>query len=127
MWGKLPFWISDNCAIDVKNLSTARDWYTKTFGLREVSSDREEDSGRPFVDLSISSGDTFLTLVERDATASAQSEHVIFFAKNPEKARQGLIERGAIVEAIARDSGGNRFFRLQDPEGNAIEVCVEPG
>jgi len=25
------------------------------------------------------------------------------------------------------DSGGNRFFRFHDLEGNKIEVCVEPG
>jgi predicted enzyme related to lactoylglutathione lyase len=27
---------------------------------------------------------------------------------------------------INMDSGGNRFFLFQDPEGNTIEVCTEP-
>jgi len=125
--GKTPFWILDNCVIEVRNLGTARDWYKKTLGLREASGEREADSGLPFVDLRVSNDDTSLTLVEREAAASTQSEHVIFFAKNLEKARQWLIERGVNVEAVARDSGGNRFFRFQDLEGNAIEVCVEPG
>lgn len=107
-------------------MGTARAWYKKTFGLREVSSDRQDDSGRSFVDRCISSDDTFLTLVERAAEPSAQGECVIFFAKNLEKARQWLIERGATVDAVISDSGGNRFFRLQDPEGNAVEVCIEP-
>ena len=127
MWGKTPFWILDNCVMEVRNLGTARDWYKKTLGLREASGEREDDSGRPFVDLRVSNDDTSLTLVEREAAASTQSEHVIFFAKNLEKARQWLIERGVTVEAVASDSGGNRFFRFQDLEGNAIEVCVEPG
>src|ERR1700688_2447364 len=129
MWGKHPFWISDNCVIEVRNLGAARDWYKKTFGLREASGEREreDDSGRPFVDLRVSNDDTSLTLIERGAGASAPSEHVIFFAKNLEKARGWLTERGVTVEALASDSGGNRFFRFQDLEGNAIEVCVEPG
>jgi catechol 2,3-dioxygenase-like lactoylglutathione lyase family enzyme len=126
MWGKHPFWISDNSVIEVSNLGAARDWYKKTFGLREASGEREDDSGRPFVDLRVSNDDTALTLVER-AASPAQSEHVIFFTKNLQKAREWLIERGVTVEALASDSGGNRFFRFQDLEGNAIEVCVEPG
>jgi len=126
MWGKHPFWISDNCVIEVRNLGAARDWYKKTFGLREASGEREDDSGRPFVDLRVSNDDTALTLVER-AASPAQSEHVIFFAKNLQKAREWLTERGVTVEAITTDSGGNRLFRFQDLEGNAIEVCVEPG
>jgi len=79
------------------------------------------------VDLSISNDDTPLTLVEREAASPAQSEHVIFFTRNLEKAREWLIERGVTVEAAASDSGGNRLFRFLDLEGNAIEVCVEPG
>ena len=74
-----------------------------------------------------SNDDTSLTLLEREAAASTQREHLIFFAKNLQKTRQGLIERGVTVEAVASDSGGNRFFRFQDLEGKAIEVCVEPG
>jgi catechol-2,3-dioxygenase len=127
MWGIHPFWILDNCVIEVRNLGAASDWYKKTFGLREASGEREDDSGRPFVDLRVSNDDTSLTLIEREATTSAQSEHVIFFTKNLEIAREWLIERGVTVEARASDSEGNRFFRFQDLEGNAIEVCVEPG
>ena len=127
MWGKHPFWISDNSVIEVRNLGAARDWYKKTFGLREASGEREEDSGRPFVDLRVSNDDTALTLVEREATSSAQSEHVIFFTRNLQKAREWLTERGVTVEALASDSGGNRFFRFQDLEGNKIEVCIVPG
>jgi len=127
MWGKTPFWILDNCVIEMRNLGTARDWYKKTLRLREAAGEREDDSGRPFVDRRVSNDDTSLMLVEREAAASTQREHVIFFAKNLQKTRQWLIERGVTVEAVASDSGGNRFCRFQDLEGNAIEVCVEPG
>jgi len=50
MWGKTPFWILDNCVIEMRNLGTARDWYKKTLRLREAAGEREDDSGRPFVD-----------------------------------------------------------------------------
>jgi catechol 2,3-dioxygenase-like lactoylglutathione lyase family enzyme len=128
MWGRAPFSIAGNCAIDVRNLVQSREWYKDKLGLRETSEDREEDdSGRSFVDLHIGNDDAFITLLELRAGASAQSGHVIFFARNLEKAQQWLEGRGVLVEPITADSGGNRFFQFQDLDGNKIEVCVEPG
>ena len=127
MWGKPPFYIVDNCAVDVRNLAAAREWYKEKLGLHEANTDREEDSGRPFVDLHISNDDAFLSLLELEPGASAENRHVIFFTKNLDKAHQWLAGRGVAVEPTAADSGGNRLFRLQDLEGNTIEVCVEPG
>jgi len=51
--------------------------------------------------------------------------HVIFFAKNLEKARHGC-GADAFVEPITTDSGGNHFFRSQDLDGNKIECGIEP-
>ena len=127
MWGKPPFVIADNCAVDVRNMAAARAWYKEKLGLHEARNHREDDSGRPFVDLHISNEDTFLSLVELEPGASVENRHVIFFAKNLEKAHRWLAGRGVSVEPTTSDSGGNRFFRLQDLEGNSIEVCVEPG
>ena len=127
MWGKPPFSIPDNYAIDVRNLAASRDWYKEKLGLTEVDNDREEDSGRPFTDLHISSSDAFLSLVELSPGRSPENRNCVFFAKNLKKAQQWLAERGVLVEPITTDSGGNRLFQFQDLEGNAIEVCVEPG
>ena len=127
MWGKPPFTIADNCAVDVRSVAAAREWYTEKLGLRDALIDREEDSGRPFVDLHISNDDTFLSLVELEPGASVENRHVIFFTKNLEKTHQWLAGRGVPVEPPTTDSGGNHFFRFQDLEGNTIEVCVEPG
>jgi catechol 2,3-dioxygenase-like lactoylglutathione lyase family enzyme len=126
MWGKPPFTIADNCAVDVRNLGTACEWYKEKLGLDEAHNDREDDSGRPFTDLSISNDDTFLSLVELELGTSIEKRHVIFFAKNLEKAHQWLAARGVAVEPTTTDSGGNRLSRFQDLEGNTIEVCVEP-
>jgi catechol 2,3-dioxygenase-like lactoylglutathione lyase family enzyme len=127
MWGHPPFSIADNYAIEVRNLSTARQWYQDKLGLREARQDRQDDSGRPFVDLHASSTDTFLTLVELPPGANPQNIHVIFFAKNLGKTHQWLKSRGVAVEQPTTDSGGNRLFDFHDLEGNKIEVSIEPG
>jgi catechol 2,3-dioxygenase-like lactoylglutathione lyase family enzyme len=128
MWGKPPFFIGNNYAVDVKNLTAAREWYKEKLTLRESQSHREEDSGRPFVDLLISKDDeTMISLVELPAGASSDKSHVIFFTRNLDKAHQWLAGRGVVVEPPTADSGGNRFFLFHDLEGNKIEVCVEPG
>jgi catechol 2,3-dioxygenase-like lactoylglutathione lyase family enzyme len=128
MWGKPPFFLLGNCAVDVRNLVAARDWYKEKLALHEAHDRRQDDSGRPFADLRISNRDsTFLSLVELKAGAASENQHVIFFAKKLEKAHEWLAERGVAVEPLTIDSGGNRLFRFQDLEGNMIEVCVEPG
>jgi catechol 2,3-dioxygenase-like lactoylglutathione lyase family enzyme len=126
MWGKPPFSIADNCAVDVQNLAAAREWYKEKLGLHEARNDRQDDSGRPFVDLYISNDDTFLSLVELKPGVSAETQHVIFFTKNLEKTHEWLAGRGLVVEPITTDSGGNRLFQFQDLEGNTLEACVEP-
>jgi len=126
MFGKPPFVIADNCAVDVRNLAAARAWYKDKLGLNEMKTDREDDSGRPFADLSASKSEPCLTIVELAPGASAGKEHVIFYSGNLEKTHKWMVERGVAVEPITADSGGNRFFRFRDLDGNAIEVCVEP-
>ena len=126
MWGSPPFSIADNFAIDVRNLSAARQWYKDKLGLSEAKDHREDDSGRLFVDLHVSGYDTFLTLVELPPGATAEKNHVIFFANNLDKTHQWLQSRGVAVEQPTTDSGGNRLFDFHDLEGNKIDVCVEP-
>lgn len=127
MWGRPPFSLSDNCAVDVRNLAVACAWYKEKLGMQDAKTDRAEDSGRPFADLRISGDGPFLSLIELEPGGSPESEHVILFARNLEKAKQWLAGRGVAVEPPTADSGGNRFFRFRDLDGNAIEVCVEPG
>jgi catechol 2,3-dioxygenase-like lactoylglutathione lyase family enzyme len=126
MWGKPPFSIADNCAVDAQNLAAMCAWYKEKLGFHEVEKNRDEDSGRPFTDLYISNDDTFLSLVELQPGTSPERRHVIFFAKNLEKAHQWLTAHGVAVQPVTADSGGNPFFQFQDLEGNTIEVCVEP-
>jgi catechol 2,3-dioxygenase-like lactoylglutathione lyase family enzyme len=126
MFGKPSFTIPDECAIDVRNLSAARAWYMDKLGLTETKTDRDDDSGRPFADLSLSRSGPFLSILELSPGAAPEKSHVIFYAGNLEKCHKWMTERGVQVEPMTSDSGGNRLFRFRDLDGNAIEVCVEP-
>jgi hypothetical protein len=64
MWGKSPFSIPDGYAIDVRNLTAARERYKKKLDLHDLKTDREDDSRRPFVDLHISNSGELLSLAE---------------------------------------------------------------
>jgi catechol 2,3-dioxygenase-like lactoylglutathione lyase family enzyme len=128
MWGGPPFSIPDNCCVEVRNLAAARKWYQEKLGLREAQDRTEDDSGRPFADLCISErGGMCISLVELEPGASPAKQHSILYARKLEKAHEWLAQRGVAVEPITFDSGRNRFFRFRDPEGNAIEICIEPG
>lgn len=126
MFGKPPFYLADSCVVDVRNLGAAIAWYKEKLGLRESRERREEDSGRPFADLEISSGEPCISLVELAPGASPAPHHAIFYAKKIEKAHEWFAGRGVAVEPITADLGGNRLFRFRDLDGNSIEVCVEP-
>ena len=45
MWGNPPFYISENCAVDVRNLAPAREWYKEKLGLREANTDGKRTPG----------------------------------------------------------------------------------
>ena len=114
MWGGPPFWIADNHAIDVRSTVAAREWYKEKLGLREIHDRKEDDSGRPFADVCVSKDGGVCLLVELEPGAAPGSQHVIFCAKDVEKARKWLIDRGVATEGITSDGGGNRFFRFFD-------------
>ena len=126
MWGKPPFTIADNSAVDVKNLNAAARWYKEKLKLREGRGREEDDSGRPFVDLCDSKNGPFLSLIELSSGDEPEKRHVIFFCKHLEEAHEWFVGQGITVDPISQDSGGNSLFRFYDVEGNAIEVCVEP-
>jgi len=122
MWGKPPFSIDDNYAMDVRDLAAARQWYEEKLGLKKAKLEREDDSGRPFVDLQLSNTGGLLTLIELRSGTQPHPGHVIFSAENLEKTMSWLRARGIAVEPITDDSGGNKFFHFLDLDGNRIEV-----
>ncbi len=126
MWGKAPFTVADGYGLDVKSLDSARTWYKDKLGFRDASAVEEDDSGRPSCRLVLSDKGTTLSLVEKDPAETTKQDHVIFYTSNLQGAREWIMSRGVPVGTIESDSGGNRFFKILDFDGNVIEVCVEP-
>jgi hypothetical protein len=61
----------------------------------------------------------------RQAGYERSNGHAMLFCTKLKKAHEYLRGRGATVGPI-QEGGGTEFFEVQDPEGNAIEVCKEP-
>lgn len=99
MWGTPPFWIADGCAVDVRNLAAARDWY-KELGLREIHDRKEDDSGRPFADVGISKDSAVCSLVELESGAAPSKQACDFLH---EETREG----STMVERPWRCDGGD--------------------
>ena len=125
MWGRKNFYFGDNITVGVRDLDQAVGWYHDKLGLR-LTPLKSEDF------------DAFLSFGEKDEiglalvviplkeTKANIAGLPILFTKRIEAAYQDLSSRGVSVEPMQSDSGGNRFFRFRDLEGNAIEVCREP-
>lgn len=125
MWGAKKFYFGDNISVGVRDLNRAVSWYQEKLGLRLTPFKSEDyDAFLSFE----KDGDTGLALVliPPGQTKANLEGHPILFTKKIEAAHEEFASRGIRVEPIQTDSGGNRFFRFQDFEGNEIEVCVEP-
>ncbi len=125
-FGKIPFEVADGYGIEVSSLEAARKWYIENLGFRDAPEVDGDDSGRPFCGLKVSDDGTPLSLVEKNPAQTKEQDHVIFYSRNLDKAREWITKRGVPAGPIVSDSGGNHFFKIQDLDGNTIEVCVEP-
>ena len=123
MWGNPPFTIADNCAVDVRDLASAREWYSSKLGLKVIKTDREDDSGLPFLDLGFEKDGAILSLIQSSTSESPSGSRPILYAKNITKAHDWFTGRGVAVDPITSDSGGNQLFVFRDFDGNVIEVC----
>jgi catechol 2,3-dioxygenase-like lactoylglutathione lyase family enzyme len=126
MWGKPPFEVGDGFVLEVSNLEASRRWYKETLGFRDAPEVAEDDSGRPFLALKISDHGPYVSLLEKGLSDSVGDTRPIFFVGSLTKTRDWLTKRGVAVGPTEADSGGNQFFKIQDLDGNSIEVCVEP-
>ena len=125
MWGGKNFYFGDNISVGVKNLDLAVAWYQDKLGLRLTPVKSEDFDAF----LSFGKKDEIglaLVVIPPGETKANIEGHPILFTKKIEAAYQEFSSKGISVEPIQSDSGGNRFFRFRDLEGNVIEVCREP-
>jgi len=112
----------------VRDIERTVGWYGEKLGLSSES----HGSNPSEVYLGYKSGDgdvirmiTLVPVPEGQLNRYADQHHILF-TKKLEKVHAELVSVGVVVWPIQSDSGGNRFFRFQDVDGNSIEVCVEP-
>ena len=67
-----------------------------------------------------------LVPIPRGQTNVYAERHQILFTRSLDALHAEFVSRGIQIGPIQCDSGGNRFFKWQDLEGNTIEVCHEP-
>jgi catechol 2,3-dioxygenase-like lactoylglutathione lyase family enzyme len=124
-WHKKFFVDSDNAGVDVADLEAARAWYGEKLGFTYSSTKVEE------ADLVLGYSEKeilfyFCRVVDGKRPNARPGHPPILFAKKVEDAHEYLVAGGVDVSAVQHDSGGNRFFRFRDLEGNEVEVCQNP-
>ena len=121
----------DSVSIDCTSVDTARQWWIQMFDCRAVKPPENWDNPLPSdVALTLPGYDEPAILLvseaERRLAGYARSEErPIVFCKKVKKARDFLERKGANPTPI-KEQGGAKFFEIQDPEGNTIEICEEP-
>jgi len=111
--------------VGVKDLDLAVAWYQEKLGLHLTPLKSEDFEGF----LAFAKNDETglaLVVIPPGQTKATVEGHPILFTKRIEAAYEEIASKGISVQPIQSDSGGNRFFRFRDLEGNEIEVCVEP-
>ncbi len=125
MWGAKNFYFGDNISLGVSDLGRAVAWYQEKLGLRLTPLKSEDFEA--FLSFSKDDGTGLALVVIPPGETKANVEgHPILFTKKIEATHSDFSSKGINVGTIQSDSGGNRFFRFRDLEGNEIEVCIEP-
>jgi len=123
-WTKKVFTFPDAVAVNVHDVAAAQRWYAEKLGLRYSST---KDAEATMV-LGYSADDAQLYFTKNSGGQRQDippSRPLIIFARNLTAAHEYLSSRGVAVEPLRSDSGGNKFFRFRDLEGNELEVCQE--
>ena len=125
MWGAKSFYFGDNISVGVRNLELAVAWYQQKLGLRLTPLKSEDFEAFLSFSKCYDTGLALVVIPPGETRANVEG-HPILFKKKIEAAHSDLSSKVIDVGPIQSDSGGNRFFRFRDLEGNGIEVCVEP-
>lgn len=123
-WTKRIFYSAGDVAVDVHDVAAAQRWYSEKLGLPYSCSEVEEAS----MELGYSADEVVVCLVEitgNDHPNRNLRRPPIMFVKKLAAAHEFLCSRGVNAGPVQSDSGGNRFFRFRDLEGNELEVCQD--
>jgi catechol 2,3-dioxygenase-like lactoylglutathione lyase family enzyme len=126
MWGARNFYFGGGISVGVRDVERAATWYQEKLRLRRTPLKSEDFEALLAFEKDDKEGVALVLIPPGEAKANVEG-HPILFTKKIEKVYEEFASRGVSVEPIQSDSGGNRFFRFRDLDGNEIEVCTEPG
>jgi hypothetical protein len=118
------FTSAGDVAVNVRDVETARRWYSEKLRLPYSSMEVEEAS----MELGYSAEAVVIYLVGISCTERPEKSSrrpPIMFVRKVTQAHEWLCSRGVDAGPIQSDAGGNQFFRFRDLEGNELEVCQE--
>ena len=115
------FSIPKRMHIVVRDIGSVSPWYVGKLGLRKLPGNQSGEAGVEtycFKD----DGNAIVLTTKRGFETQPTP---MLFTKKIGKMKYVLMARGVEVGPIERDRQGTRYFAMQDPEGNVIEVVEE--
>jgi catechol-2,3-dioxygenase len=126
VWGSRKLYSIGAIVVGVTDVNRAVEWYCEKLGLSSQSKETDEVFlGHPSADSDMLPI-IILVPIPRGRTNAYAERHQILFTRSLDAVHAEFVSRGIQMGPIQSDSGGNRFFKWQDLEGNTIEVCHEP-
>jgi catechol 2,3-dioxygenase-like lactoylglutathione lyase family enzyme len=127
-----PLRLDDNANLYVSNIETAEAWYRESLGFKTRPMTDGDEGEWSDVEAAIvckfkqeeeEPGIYVMKLVAGadDGTRSDGSD-AIFICRNLSEAADLLTWRGVSVGPVQEDGDGSKFFFVQDPDGNKLQV-----
>jgi predicted enzyme related to lactoylglutathione lyase len=111
----------ENGCILVREIDSVTTWYVKKLGLYKAGHVRLRDYD--VATYKFKEDGKSITLTTRLTYGTAKLPRL--FTKRIGRMQGVLSARGIDVGSIQQDRQGTRYFEIQDPEGNVIEVVQE--
>jgi len=113
----LPVAQLDHVTVLITNVETARHFYGKQLGLREIAPPKTFDFIAIWYDL----GGVYLHLLLKDKPDTISSRHFCIRVSDIVAAREVVRAQGLTIDETVKIPSAERFF-VRDPDGNRIEI-----
>jgi len=113
----LPVAQLDHVTVLITNVETARHFYGKQLGLREIAPPKTFDFIAIWYDL----GGVYLHLLLKDKPDTISSRHFCIRVSDIVAARELVRAQGLTIDETVKIPSAERFF-VRDPDGNRIEI-----
>lgn len=125
-WKKQVFSGGDGSAyVSAGDKEALSRWYREHLGFSySALVDAPEGS---YIELGYSAIEVHISVgqASKEEMTASRVPPPILFAKKVDAAWEYLVSHGVAPGPIQQDSGGIRFFRFRDPDGNKVEVCQD--